>query len=114
MCEIVLKGRIPSVNHIYSRGKNGTYLNSNGREFKSILGWTARKNKVLKLEGNVKLYFEWHSMKKGQGDLDNKCKVIQDGLNGIAYIDDKQIIELHAKKIQYSTFDGVIIKVSQC
>lgn len=114
MCEIVLNCRIPSVNHIYSRGKNGTYLNQNGKEFKSLLGWTARKNKVTKLKGNVKLYFEWHCMKKGQGDLDNKCKVIQDGLNGIAYDDDKQIIELHAKKVQFSTFDGVIIKVLPC
>ena len=113
MQEIVFEGHIPSVNHIYSRSKYGTYLNDQGKKFKTILGWTARKQKVKKLTGNVKLYFEWHCIKKGQGDLDNKCKVIQDGLNGIAYIDDKQIIELHAKKIQFSTFDGVLIRIEE-
>jgi Holliday junction resolvase RusA-like endonuclease len=33
-----------------------------------------------------------------RGDLDNYVKAISDALNGVAYIDDKQIWQLHARK----------------
>ena len=37
----------------------------------------------------------WHRPAK-RGDLDNTTKVTLDALNGIAYSDDSQIVELHA------------------
>lgn len=33
-----------------------------------------------------------------KSDIDNICKSILDGLNGVAYVDDKQIVSLHASK----------------
>lgn len=33
-----------------------------------------------------------------RGDLDNTLKVMLDALKGIAFIDDKQVVELHAKR----------------
>lgn len=33
---------------------------------------------------------------RAQGDLDNTLKVLLDALNGIAYVDDSQVISLHA------------------
>ena len=33
-----------------------------------------------------------------KSDIDNICKSILDGLNGVAYEDDKQIVGLHASK----------------
>lgn len=110
---IKYEGNVPSVNHIYSRSKYGTYLNKNGKDFKQRLGHIAKAQRAERIQGSVCLSFEWHCLKKGQGDLDNKCKVIQDGLNGIAYNDDKQIVELHARKIMNSTFNGVIIEVKE-
>lgn len=111
--KIKIEGAIPSVNHIYSRSKYGTYMNKDGKNFKSKLGWLAKQQKATIIDGYVKLKLEWHCLKKGRGDLDNKLKVIQDGLNGIAYKDDKQIIAIEAYKIMNSTFDGAIIEVSQ-
>jgi Holliday junction resolvase RusA-like endonuclease len=33
---------------------------------------------------------------RAQGDLDNTLKVLLDALNGIAYVDDSQVVALHA------------------
>lgn len=111
---IKIEGHIPSVNHIYGRAKHGrVYMKKAGEDFKTLLGHLARAQRAKVIQGSVCLSFEWHCLKKGQGDLDNKCKVIQDGLNGIAYEDDKQIVELHARKIMNSTFNGVIIEVKE-
>jgi Holliday junction resolvase RusA-like endonuclease len=40
-------------------------------------------------------------------DIDNCAKAILDALNEIAYLDDKQIVELHIKK-EYTQFSGRI------
>lgn len=38
----------------------------------------------------------WKS--KLQGDLDNYIKSVQDGLNGVAFVDDRQIVGLWGSK----------------
>lgn len=111
---IKFDGHIPSVNHIYGRTKSGNvFMKKAGIDFKHLLGHLAKAQRAKLLLGDVCLSFEWHCLKKGQGDLDNKFKVIQDGLNGIAYKDDKQIVELHARKIKNSTFNGVVIEIRE-
>lgn len=52
---------------------------------------------------------EYHIIKP---DLDNLIKSICDALNGIAYIDDRLIISLVARK-EYSRFDGISIKITE-
>jgi crossover junction endodeoxyribonuclease RusA len=42
----------------------------------------------------IRLTARWYRGMKA-GDLDNRSKQILDALNGLAYTDDKQIIELH-------------------
>jgi Holliday junction resolvase RusA-like endonuclease len=45
-------------------------------------------------------------------DVDNIAKVVCDALNGVAYEDDKQIVELTVKKY-YSEFPKVIIDIAE-
>lgn len=45
-------------------------------------------------------------------DLDNIAKAICDGLNGVAYADDKQIVKLSMSKV-YSQIDCVLVSVSK-
>ena len=45
-------------------------------------------------------------------DTDNIAKSILDSLNGIAYLDDKQVVDLRVRK-QYSEVPGVSIWISE-
>lgn len=45
-----------------------------------------------------------------KSDIDNICKSILDGLNGVAYVDDKQIVSLHASK-WYAESPKVMVKI---
>ena len=49
----------------------------------------------------------WHT---GAGDLDNIVKAISDGLNGVAWKDDRQIAYLHAEK-QWADADQIIVSI---
>ena len=49
--------------------------------------------------GNVCLLVEVHTI-KGRGDLDNYVKLVSDALNGLAWKDDRQVTEIHAKRIK--------------
>lgn len=47
-------------------------------------------------------------------DLDNAVKAIQDALNGVAYVDDRQIDELHAERVRpLDEWTGVIVTVRE-
>lgn len=45
-------------------------------------------------------------------DVDNIAKIILDALNGIAYHDDKQVVEMHVAKF-YNDTPGVIVFVDE-
>lgn len=45
-------------------------------------------------------------------DLDNLAKLVLDGLNGVAYVDDKQIISLTAEKF-YAERPGTTVEIRE-
>lgn len=45
-------------------------------------------------------------------DLDNVCKAVTDAMNGIVYVDDKQIVSATIEK-QYATVPHVYVRVSE-
>ena len=49
----------------------------------------------------------WHT---GPGDLDNICKAISDGLNKVAWVDDRQVADLRAIKLWGQT-DRIIVSI---
>lgn len=46
----------------------------------------------------VRLEAEFWMSHRGRPDLDNLLKLVLDGLNGVAYLDDQQVVETHATK----------------
>lgn len=45
-------------------------------------------------------------------DIDNIVKAVLDGMNGIVYLDDKQVVDLHLTKV-YSLKEGIDIMVKE-
>lgn len=76
----------------------GVYTPARTVEFERIIAdaWREQQGETL-IECPVVLWVNIGvvNMKK---DIDNLVKSIADGLNGVAWLDDKQIVELHAWK----------------
>lgn len=113
-------------------GKNGhVYTPKRTQEYEKIVRHTA----ISQLDeghvvptGPVKLVVEifdevpmsWGPKKRAsalmgdvypqRGDLDNRVKAIQDALNGVYYVDDKQIVK-HQASMEYGQQDAIYIAV---
>ena len=62
----------------------------------------------------VSLELSVKSLASMRADIDNLAKSVLDGMNGIAYIDDNQVVELHAHKFyQPNAPVGVRVKVER-
>ena len=64
----------------------------------------SKKNKDRALKGEIK--------PNKKPDLDNIAKIILDGLNGVAYTDDKQVTSLEIEKV-YSDTPCVVVYIAE-
>ena len=94
----------PSNNVYYRHSGTMTYLSAKGREFKERAGLIARQAHVVCLECPVSLIIILHPKRNKDGatnktrmDLDNCFKSVLDSLNGVAYLDDSQIVRMVAE-----------------
>ena len=73
-------------------------------DFKDILAHVAKIYVRSPLKGNIKITVDFFKLKPKNissrlwGDLDNHLKSVLDALNGIAFDDDRQVVEAHATK----------------
>lgn len=76
-------------------GKHGNvYTPRETREYERLVGWTAKASGMRPIEGPVRVRV-WVYGKKGRKDADNCLKSVLDGLNGVAYRDDSQVVDAH-------------------
>ncbi len=85
----------PSVNRYWRVWRGRSVLSTEGRRYKLAAGLLARKGGMRPLAGPVSLTVRAYRPRR-TGDLDNTLKAIGDCLCGVAYVDDDQIVELHA------------------
>lgn len=83
----------PRNNRYYRHDRGITHLSSEGKQYKQTVA--ALLHGMTPLEGNVVLHATIFRARKA-GDLDGFFKGLLDAMNGIAYTDDRQIVELHA------------------
>lgn len=91
-------------------GKWGAYTDKATREFEEAIKKAYKKAKGPKFTGPVQLTVSFYSESISitiksidaesslRGDIDNYLKSIMDGLNDIAYEDDKQVLNIKAYK----------------
>ncbi len=90
---------VPKHRHrtVFKDGKVMSYTPRKVREFEQAVGWAARAARVSLLEGNLAV--EIHSYidpRRAVPDSDNLAKSVLDGLNGVAWKDDRQVVDVRA------------------
>lgn len=99
MVKITIPGRpVPAVRMTqrgkYVKGRAQKYLN-----YKDKVGWVAKAAGIKPIHGQVCINITIYLSGGVHGDWDNYGKAICDGLNGIAYDDDRQIIDARVRKV---------------
>lgn len=79
--------------------KGRTYTPARTVKAEDLVKFYARKARIPKLTGPVKLTATFYRQDAHACDVDNLAKLVQDALNGLAYEDDRQIVVLTAVKV---------------
>lgn len=89
----------PSLNKYWRTFKGRVYLSSEAKKYKSDVRkiFEASNVDLLKEDKMVILHIDVYRPRK-IGDLDNTLKGILDSLNGCLYVDDRQVVEIHARR----------------
>lgn len=85
----------PSANRYWRSFRGTTVVSSEAKQYKRDVALLAGGTEPF--EGDVILCLDVYRARKA-GDLSNRIKVLEDALQGIAYIDDKQVVEIHARR----------------
>ena len=77
-------------------GNNGNlYTPKATRNYEKAVGWAAKQVFINPYDGPIELILKIF-LRARAGDLDNYIRSICDGLNGIAWRDDSQVIRIRA------------------
>ena len=90
----------PSANRYWRVTRQGrTYISDHARQYKLNVATLARAAKLKQIDGDVVLHLDIYRPIK-RGDLSNRIKILEDALQGIAYKDDSQIVEIVARRFE--------------
>ena len=81
------------------------------KEWERAVGWSALASGVHVIPGNLAVTLNFRRKGKRRADLDNLCKAVLDGLNGVAYEDDYQVVSLSATVAYSSSKPGVTVEI---
>lgn len=110
----------PSANRYWRRGGNSTYVSDEAQEYKdavsrqvSAVGKREGGKRVGPLEplaGEIAVTVRVYRARRS-GDLDNRLKVLLDSLQGVAYVSDSQIVEIHAERFEDKSDPRVEVEI---
>jgi len=87
----------PSANRYWRHANNRAYLSTEAKLYKRAVYYLLKSKRITPLQNEVAIKLNVYRQRKA-GDLDNRIKVCLDALNGLAYKDDSQIVEIHAHR----------------
>ena len=87
----------PSANRYWRMVQGRMVRSREANDYKAYAGLICNTAGMEPLDGNVALYVDVYRPAK-RGDLDNFLKVLGDSLQGYAYHNDAQIVEIHARR----------------
>ena len=86
----------PSANRYWRNYRGRMVRSKEADHYKEAVGKRCKASGIKPLEGPVALSLTFFRPAR-RGDLDNRIKICLDSLNGWAYHDDKQVVEIHAR-----------------
>ena len=106
----------PKATRDYEKAIATCYQEQYGRKFEG--GLSIDIEAVFKIPESWNKKKKWETINEGRKpeirpDIDNIVKVVMDGLNGIAYDDDSQVVEITARKIYGLGYEGVHVKLEE-
>ncbi|NOK06678.1 MULTISPECIES: RusA family crossover junction endodeoxyribonuclease [Myxococcus] len=98
-CEVRLTLPYPPSANTYWKPSKGRGLvpSDEAERYKAAVAHVAARAKVQPLFGPVRLTVTVYRPKR-MGDLDNTLKVLNDALNGVAWLDDEQVVHIDATR----------------
>lgn len=87
----------PTMNHLYVSVGRRRILSDVGKRFKQEVAIHLRFLGIKPIIGPVALTVHIYRPRR-TGDLDNLLKATQDSLSGFLWVDDKQIVEINARR----------------
>ena len=100
----------PSSNRYWRHARGRTYLSLEAVAYRLKVLAACKKAKVRPLSGPVIVTYHWYRG-RATGDLDNRGKQLLDALQGHAYTNDSQIVELHAYRHDRKGNAGVTVTI---
>lgn len=92
--------------------KTGTiYTPKTTRVYEQSLAYLFLAEREKFIDQDVVLY-AWFYLKNKKVDCDNLVKAVLDSANGIAFTDDKQVVEIHAYKI-FSEEEKTVVVIGE-
>jgi crossover junction endodeoxyribonuclease RusA len=85
----------PSANRYWRSCRGRVFVSAEAKAYKALAAQMARDAGMKPLVGDVVFTVKVYRPQKS-GDLGNRLKVLEDALEGVAYLNDKQITEQHA------------------
>lgn len=85
----------PSANRYWSIWRGRAVTSGAAHEYRRTVQLAARAIGAVPTTQPVAVRIDWFREAK-RGDLDNRIKCLLDALRGVAFMDDKQVVELHA------------------
>ena len=97
----------PSANRYWRVYRGRAVKSAEARAYAARV-WAICTGKLTPLTGFVSVRVTWWRGRKS-GDLDNRLKVTLDSLKGLAYQDDRQVVEIHATRNDQSRGEGYVV-----
>ena len=102
---------VPKQSFRYSH--TGGYTDTRVTAWQSTVQYHAEIEGVQLTKQAVKVELVFHLKDRRRRDCDNLSKAVLDSLNGIAWKDDTQVIDLHIRKLLSPKNPGVWIEIEE-
>lgn len=95
------------------KGTPRMLISAAGRAYKTECGWMAKSQGARPVRGEIAVTATYYRPRR-RGDIDGVQKALFDALNGVAWIDDEQIVDFHAKRREDKRNPRVEIEIREC